>query len=72
MKEEITLGTKQLAEISLYLFEQYRKEFAEISLYTFEQYRKEFYTPGKHHVAVPQFHHWLQQLINEERIESDD
>lgn len=47
---EITLETKQLAEISLYMFEQYRKEF---------------YTSGKHHVAVPQFHHWLQQLIRE-------
>jgi len=32
MKEKITLETKQLAEISLYMFEQYRKEF---------------YTPGK-------------------------
>ena len=51
MKEEITLETKQLAEISLYMFEQYRKEF---------------YTPGKHHVAIPQFHHWLQQLISTE------
>ena len=54
MKEEITLGTKQLAEISLYMFEQYRKEF---------------YTPGKHHVAIPQFHHWLQQLIDVEEAE---
>ena len=36
MTEEITLGTKQIAEISLYMFEQYRKEF---------------YTPGKHHAA---------------------
>ena len=47
---EIVLETKQLAEVSLYMFEQYRKEF---------------FTPGKHHVAVPQFHHWLQQLIKE-------
>ena len=54
MKEEITLETKQLAEISLYMFEQYRKEF---------------YTPGKHRVAVPQFHHWLQQLISTEEAE---
>ncbi len=54
MKEEITLETKQLAEISLYMFEQYRKEF---------------YTSGKHHVAVPQFHHWLQQLIITEEAE---
>ena len=54
MTEEITLETKQLAEISLYMFEQYRKEF---------------YTPGKHHVAIPQFHHWLQQLIGTEEAE---
>lgn len=47
---EITLETKQLAEISLYMFEEYRKEF---------------FTSGKHHVAVPQFHHWLHQLISE-------
>lgn len=47
---EIVLETRQLAEVSLYMFEQYRKEF---------------FTSGKHHVAVPQFHHWLQQLINE-------
>ena len=49
-QREIVLETKQLAEISLYMFEQYRKEF---------------FTVGKHHVAVPQFHHWLQQLIKE-------
>ena len=54
MKEEITLETKQLAEISLYMFEQYRKEF---------------YTSGKHHIAIPQFHHWLQQLIGTEEAE---
>ena len=54
MTEEITLETKQLAEISLYMFEQYRKEF---------------YTPGKHHMAIPQFHHWLQQLIGTEEAE---
>ena len=51
MTEEVTLETKQLAEISLYMFEQYRKEF---------------YTSGKHHVAIPQFHHWLRQLIDAE------
>ena len=28
---------------------------------------------GEHcEVTVPQFHHWLQQLINEDGIESDD
>jgi len=54
MTEEITLGTKQLAEISLYMFEQYRKEF---------------YAPGKHHVVIPQFHHWLQQLISTKEAE---
>ncbi len=57
MTEEITLGTKQIAEISLYMFERYRKEF---------------YTPGKHHVAIPQFHHWLQQLIKESEDKVDD
>lgn len=54
MAGEITLETKQLAEISLYMFEQYRKEF---------------YAPGKHHVAIPQFHHWLQQLISTEEAD---
>ena len=49
-QREIVLETKQLAELSLYMFEQYRKEF---------------FTPGKHHVIVPQFHNWLQQLIKE-------
>lgn len=49
-QREIVLETKQLAEVSLYMFEQYQEEF---------------FTPGKHHVAIPQFHHWLQQLINE-------
>jgi len=53
-QREIVLETKQLAEVSLYMFEQYRKEF---------------FTPGKHHVAVPQFHHWLQQLISTEEAE---
>lgn len=53
-QREIVLETKQLAEISLYMFEQYRKEF---------------FTAGKHHVAVPQFHHWLQQLISTEEAE---
>lgn len=54
---EIILETKQLAEVSLYMFEQYRKEF---------------FTPGKHHFAVPQFHHWLQQLIKESEDKVDD
>ena len=45
------------------------KQLAEISLYMFEQYRKEFYPPGKHHVAIPQFHHWLQQLLDTEEAE---
>lgn len=49
-QREIVLETRQLAEVSLYMFEQYQKEF---------------FTSGKHHVAVPQFHHWLHQLINE-------
>lgn len=53
---EIVLETKQLAEVSLYMFEQYRKEF---------------FTAGKHHVAIPQFHHWLQQLINESEATDD-
>ena len=55
-QREIVLETKQLAELSLYMFEQYRKEF---------------FTPGKYHVAVPQFHHWLQQLINESEAADD-
>ena len=54
--QEIVLETKQLAEISLYMFEQYQKEF---------------FTPGKHHVAVPLFHHWLQQLIKESEATDD-
>ena len=57
MTEEVTLETKQLAEISLYMFEQYRKDLTM------------FYTSGKHHVAIPQFHHWLRQLIAAEEAE---
>ena len=49
--EEVILNTKQCAEVALYMWENYRKEF---------------YTSGKHHIAVPQFHHWLQQLIKNE------
>lgn len=38
------------------------KQCAEVALYMYEAYRKEFYASGKHHISVPQFHHWLQQL----------